>query len=101
MKQREKEYVRIVRAKLSESFSKDLKHFWQAIKDLKNDNVNEVNPLSAIDNSTLGMTTFQDYILQVITLKQVILNLTLNLIQIASLVQSLMFYLIGLLQLRK
>ena len=28
------------------------KQFWQAIKDLKNDNVNEVNPLSAIDNST-------------------------------------------------
>ena len=27
-------------------------HFWQAIKDLKNDNVNEVDPISAIDNST-------------------------------------------------
>ena len=34
------------------------------------------------------MTTFQDYILQVITLKQVILNLALNLIQRAVLAQS-------------
>ena len=31
---------------------KEPKHFWQAIKDRKNDNVNEVNPISAIDNST-------------------------------------------------
>ena len=75
MKQKEKEYVRIIRAKLSESFLKDPKHFWQAIKDLKNDNVNKVNPISA-----LGMTTFQDCILQVITLKQVTLNLAQNLI---------------------
>ena len=52
MKQREEEYVRIIRAKLSESFLKDPKHFWQAIKDLKNDNVNELNPFSAIDNRT-------------------------------------------------
>ena len=34
------------------------------------------------------MTTFQDYILQVITLKQVILNLALKLIQRAALAQS-------------
>ena len=52
LKQKEIGYVRIIRAKLSESVLKDPKHFWQAIKDLTNDNVNEVNPISAIDNST-------------------------------------------------
>ena len=49
LKQKEKECVRINSAKLSESFLKDSKHFWQVIKDLKND---KVNPISAIDNST-------------------------------------------------
>ena len=52
LKRKEKDYVRIIRAKLSESFLKDPKHFWQAIKDIKNDNVNKVNLISAIDNST-------------------------------------------------
>ena len=51
MTQREKDYVIIIRAKIRIVFKRP-KTFLAGHEDLKNDNVNEVNALSAIDNST-------------------------------------------------
>ena len=51
LKQKQKEYVSSIWSQLSLAFSKDPKSFRQAIKNLKNDNISDCPPVSAIDNS--------------------------------------------------